>query len=235
PTTFNNTGSYRIYFAHNHNGQVTTFGSDLTINSNKSGGTDAWSYLIGEGANIGLSVTGTFTVNCAGSIQSNNRLLLGNGSSANFQGPVNINLTNTAAGTVIQMGENGTTTYNGNINVVNSGGASGVTFNGQTPASSTLNGVITAGTFSSGSLNLYRFTQIGALTENITLTGSSIMRVGPNSSFDGSVNFVAPRLLLHGATYNGSASFEKSGAVDDTSNGGNIFNGSTTLLNSNSG
>jgi hypothetical protein len=91
-TTFNNTGSYRIYFAHNHNGQVTTFGSDLTINSNKSGGTDAWSYLIGEGANIGLSVAGTFTVNCTGSIQSNHRLLLGNGSSANFQGPVNINL-----------------------------------------------------------------------------------------------------------------------------------------------
>lgn len=234
-TTFNNTGSYRIYFAHNHNGQVTTFGSDLTINSNKSGGTDAWSYLIGEGANIGLSVAGTFTINCAGSIQSNHRLLQGAGSSATFQGPVNINLTNTAAGTVIQMGENGTTTYNGNINVINSGGAAGVTFNGQTSSSSSLTGVITTGVFSSGSLNLYRFTQIGALPENITLTGSSIMRVGPNSSFDGTVNFVSPRLLLHGATYNGSASFEKSGALDDASNGGNIFNGSTTLINSNSG
>lgn len=234
-TTFNNTGSYRIYFAHNHNGQVTTFGSDLTINSNKSGGTDAWSYLIGEGANIGLSVAGTFTVNCTGSIQSNHRLLLGNGSSANFQGPVNINLTNTAAGTVIQMGENGTTTYNGNINVINSGGAAGITFNGQTSASSILNGVITAGAFSSGSLNLYRFTQVGALPENITLTGTSIIRVGPNSSFDGTVNFVSPRLLLHGATYNGNASFEKNGGNDDASNGGNIFNGITVLTNSSSG
>lgn len=67
-----------------------------------------------------------------GCYSSNNRLLQGTGSSATFQGPVNINVTNSAAGTVIQMGENGTTTYNGNINVVNSGGASGVTFNGQT-------------------------------------------------------------------------------------------------------
>jgi hypothetical protein len=234
-TTFNNTGSYRIYFAHNHNGQITTFNSDLTINSNKTGGTDAWSYLIGEGTNVGLSVAGTLTINCAGSIQSNHRFLLGTGSTATFQGPVNINVTNSSGATVIQMGENGTTTYNGDINVINSGGASGVTFNGQTPASSTLNGVITAGTFSSGSLNLYRFTQIGALPENITLTGSSIMRVGPNSSFDGSVNFVSPRLLLHGATYNGSASFEKNGAGNDAGNGGNIFNGNTTLVNSSNG
>jgi len=233
-TTFNNTGSYRIYFAHNHNGQVTTFGSDLTINSNKSGGTDAWSYLIGEGTNAGLSVAGTTTINCAGSIQSNHRFLNGTGTSSVFQGPVNINVTNTAAATVIQMGENGTSTYNGNIHVINSGGTSGVTFNGQTPASSTLNGVITTGTFASGSLNLYRFTQVGALPENITLTGTSIMRVGPNSTFGGDVNFVSPRIFLNGATYNGTASFEKTGTGDDASNGGNIFNGATTLINSSS-
>ncbi|TXI68171.1 MAG: hypothetical protein E6Q41_04540 [Cyclobacteriaceae bacterium] len=233
-TTFNNTGSYRIYFAHNHGGQTTTFASDLTLNSNKSGGTDAWSYFMGEGANIGLTVAGTLTINAGGSIQSNHRLLQGTGGTAVFQGPVNINVTNTAAGTVIKMGENGTTTYNGNINVINSGGASGVTFNGQTAASSILNGVITAGTFSSGSLNLYRFTQVGALPENITLTGTSIMRVGPNSAFGGDVNFVSPRMFLNGATYNSTASFEKTGTGDDASNGGNIFNGTTTLINSSS-
>ncbi|MBX2914606.1 MAG: hypothetical protein KF856_04945 [Cyclobacteriaceae bacterium] len=233
-TTFNNTGSYRIYFAHNHGGQTTTFASDLTLNSNKTGGTDAWSFFIGEGTNVGLSVAGTFTINAGGSIQSNHRALLGGGSTAVFNGPVNINITNTAPGTVIQMGENGTSTYNGNIHIVNSGGASGVTFNGQAIASSTLNGVITTGTFSSGSLNLYRFTQVGALPENITLTGSSIMRVGPNSAFDGNVNFVSPRIFLNGATYNGTASFEKTGTGDDASNGGNIFNGTTSLVNSSS-
>ncbi|MBX2896414.1 MAG: hypothetical protein KF763_13275 [Cyclobacteriaceae bacterium] len=234
-TTFNNTGSYRIYFAHNHGGQTTTFASDLTLNSNKTGGTDAWSFFIGEGANVGLSVAGTFTINAGGSIQSNHRLLQGAGSNALFNGPINVNITNTAPGTVIQMGENGTTTYNGNIHIINSGGSAGVTFNGQTAASSMLNGVITTGTFTSGSLNLYRFTQVGALPENITLTGTSIMRVGPNSAFGGNVNFVSPRLFLNGATYNGSAAFEKNGPNDDASNGGNIFNGTTSLTNSSSG
>ncbi len=233
--TFNNTGSYRIYFAHNHNGQTTTFSSDLTLNSNKSGGSDPWSFFIAEGTNAAFSVGGAFNINCDGAIQSNYRILQGGGTSATFNGPVNINVTNSAPGTVIQMGESGTSTYNSNITVSNSGGAAGITFNGQTTASSTLNGVITAGPFPSGGLNLYRFTQIGALAENLTLTGSSTLRVGPNSSFDGNVNFVSPRLYLNGATYNGSASLEKTGSGDDAGNGNNVFNSTTTLVNSGSG
>lgn len=233
--TFNNTGSYRIYFAHNHNGQTTTFSSDLTLNSNKSGGSDPWSFFIAEGTNAAFSVGGAFNINCGGAIQSNYRILQGGGTSATFNGLVNINVTNSAPGTVIQMGESGTSTYNNNITVSNSGGAAGITFNGQTTASSTLNGVITAGPFPSGGLNLYRFTQIGALAENLTLTGSSTLRVGPNSSFDGNVNFVSPRLYLNGATYNGSASLEKTGSGDDAGNGNNIFNSTTTLVNSGSG
>lgn len=234
-TTFNNTGSYRIYFAQNHNGQTTTFASDVILNSNKTGGSDAWSYFVAEGTNTGVSFGGSLTINCGGSIQSNHRFLNGNSSSALFQGQVAINITNTAVGTSISMGENGTSTYNANISVVNSGGASGIAFNNQVAASSVLNGIITAGTFSSGALNLYRFTQVGALAENLTLTNGSILRVGPNSSFDGNVNFVSPRLYLNGATFNGSAYLEKNGAVDDAGNGGNIFNGNTTLVDSGSG
>ncbi|QLH32528.1 MAG: hypothetical protein HWD62_08935 [Cyclobacteriaceae bacterium] len=44
PATFNNNGSYRFYFAYNHGGQTTTF-TDLTLNTNKSGGADGWSFL----------------------------------------------------------------------------------------------------------------------------------------------------------------------------------------------
>lgn len=234
-TTFNNTGSYRMYFGHNHNGQTTTFASDLTLNSNKSGGADAWSFFMAEGTNTGISVNGTTTINCIGSVQSNHRLLNGAGSTAIFNGPVIINVTNTSSATVISMGENGTTTYNGNITVSNSGGAAGITFNANATASSILNGIITAGTYSSGSLNLYRFTQVGALAENITLTGTSLMRVGPNSAFDGNVTFLSPRLFLNGATYNGSAYLEKSGPSNDDGNGGNVFNGSTTLAATSSG
>ena len=35
-TTFNNNGSNRFYFAHNHSGQTTTFTQDLTLNTNKT-------------------------------------------------------------------------------------------------------------------------------------------------------------------------------------------------------
>jgi hypothetical protein len=234
-TTFNNTGSYRIYFAHNHNGQTTEFASDLTMNSNKSGGTDNWSYLIAENGTSGISVGGTLTINCAGSIQSNHRFLTGTGSTGSFNSAV-INLTNTHPLTSISMGENGTSTYSGNISVANSGGAAGIIFNSGATASSTLNGSITSGVFSSGSLNLFRFTQIGSIPQTLTLTNAgTILRLGPGSSFDGDVNFVSPRLLLHGTTYNGTSYLEKNGNTDDAGNGGNIFNGTTTLVNSGSG
>lgn len=234
-TTFNDIGSYRIYFAHNHPGQTTTFASDLTLNANKSGGTDAWSYLIGEVGTSAINVGGSFTINNAGTLQSNIRMFLGSGSSATYNGPVTVNVTNSNAGTSISLGETGTSTYNGNIQVINSGGAAGVTFNLNATASSTLNGTISVGTFSSGSLNLYRFTQVGAVPENITLTGSSIFRIGPASSFDGPVTFIAPRIFLNGATYNGTAYLEKNGASSDDGAGGNVFNGVATIVNSSTG
>jgi hypothetical protein len=233
--TFNNTGSYRIYFSHNHPGQTTEFLSSLTLNSNKTGGTDGWSYLVAEGANTSLSVTGMLTINCDGSLQSNHRFLNGGGSLGNFAG-LTINLTNSNPSTTITMGENGTSSYTGNISVANNGGAAGITFNAGTSASSTLTGSITSGTFSSGTLNLYRFTQTGGAAQNLTLTvDGTVLRIGPGSSFDGSVNFVSPRIFLHGATYQGTTYLEKNGALDDYGNGGNMFNGATTLVNSGSG
>lgn len=235
PTTFNNTGSSRIYVANNHSGETTTFASTVIFNSNKTSGSDAWSYLIADGSNTGISFGSDVIINCAGTIQSNHRILNGGGSTAAYNGTVTINVTNTHPSTTIAMGENGTSTYGGNITVVNSGGANGITFNNGASASSTLNGSVTSGIYSNGSLNLYRFVQVGAFAENITLTNGAIMRVGPASSFDGNVNFVAPRLYLNGATYNGTAYLEKNGSGDDQSNGGNIFNGITTLVDSGSG
>lgn len=233
-TTFNNTGSYRIYFAHNHPGQTTSFASDLTLNTNKSGGTDGWSYLIAENGTSAMSVGGNFTINNAGALQSNIRMLLGAGSSATYNGTFSVNLTNTNVSTSVSLGENGTTTYNGNIQVTNSGGAAGITFNLNASASSVLTGAISVGTYNAGTLNLYRFTQVGAVPENITLTGTSLLRVGPASSFDGSVSFISPRLLLNGATYNGVTYLEKNGATNDDGAGGNVFNGGATIVNSGS-
>lgn len=234
--TFINTGSYRFQFANNHNGQTTTFAGNLTLNSNKSGGTDNWSFFGAEGANTSYTVAGTFTLNCQGILQSNCRFVNGNGSSAVYSGPVAVNVTNTNTNTSVEMGATGTSTYNANIVVTNTGGAAGVWFNSNASASSTLSGAISSGGFSSGQLNLYRFTQTGAVPQSLTLTNSgTLLRVGPASSFDGNVTFVSPRVLLNGATYNGTASIEKNGSIDDFSQGGNTFNGTTTLTNSGSG
>lgn len=234
-TTFNNTGSFRIRIAWSHAGQTTTFANTLTLNSNKTGGVDQWSFLLGENTNTHLFFGGDVIINCGGSIRSDHRFLNGTGSTAVFNGTLTINNTNTSAATAITMGVNGVSTYNGNISVVNSGGAAGVTFNSNLSASSTLNGVITTGAFPSGSLNLFRFTQVGVLPENITLTGTALLRVGPASSFQGNVTFVAPRLFLDGATYSGSAYLEKSGPSNDDGAGGNVFQGATTLVASSSG
>src|SRR5690606_28769212 len=160
--------------------------SDLTLNSNQSGGTNAWSFLVGENTNAGLSVGGALTINNAGSIQSNYRFLNGNGSQAVFNGTVVMNITNSNTDTDITLGGNGTSVYHGDIHIDNTGGSAGVTFNAGASASSILNGTISVGTFSSGSLNLYRFTQNGALPQNLTLTNTgTILRVGPNASFEG--------------------------------------------------
>ncbi|MBL7832985.1 MAG: hypothetical protein JNK18_03485 [Cyclobacteriaceae bacterium] len=235
PTTFNNTGGGRFYFAYSHNTQTTTFNS-LTLNSNKSSGTDAWSFFMAEGANTFVTFTGALTLNNAGSLQSNCRFLNGSGSTALYGGPVAINITNSHTSTFIYMGENGISTYNDNISVANTGGSSGMVFNNNATASSTLTGSISSSGYSSGQLSLFRFTQVGAIPQTLTLTtAGTFLRIGPASSFDGSVTFISPRLLLNGATYNGTTYLEKNNNVDDAGQGGNIFNGTTTLVNSGSG
>ncbi len=130
------------------------------------------------------------------------------------------------------MGSNGTSTYDGDISVSNSGGTAGVTFNSGASASSVLNGSISTGIFSSGSLNLYRFRQVGATDQLIELTGTGILRLGPSSEFDGDAIFTSPRLLLNGATYNGTAYLEKTSVGNDDGTGGNIFNALATIANS---
>lgn len=233
--TLNNTGGNRFYFANNHNGQTTEFTS-LTLNSNKTSGLDAWSFFMAEATNTFVTISGAFTFNSAGSLQSNSRLLNGTGSTAVYGGLVTINSTNSNPATMIYMGENGTSTYNANIIVNNTGGANGVTFNDNTPSSSVLNGSISSGGFTSGQLNLYRFVQVGAIPQTLTLTtAGTLLRIGPGSSFDGAVTFTSPRLLLNGAVYNGTSYFEKNNTIDDASTGGNIFNGPTTIVNSGSG
>lgn len=232
---FDNTGSYRIYFAHNHPGETTTFASSLTLNSNKSGGSDQYSYLIAENGTSSFSVGGPFAINCFGGIRSDFRLLNGTGSSATYSSTVAINNANSHPSTVIRMGENGTSTYANNVSVANSGGSSGIIFNSNAAANSTMNGVISGGIFSGGTLNLNRFTQTGTSLQTLTLTGSATLNIGPSSSFQGDVMFIAPSLLLNGATYMGTTHLEKTGTTNDTGSGNNVFSTQVVIVNNGSG
>jgi len=239
-TTFNNTGTYRIFIAQNHTSQTTTFAQDVTFNSTKSGGGDGWSYFICDGNNTSVSFAGNVTYNVNGSFQSNCRILQGTGSTATYNGNLTYNLSNTHASTQIQVGVSGTSTYNGNVTVSNSGGANGVYFNVNTTATSTLATTKTIGIggtgFSAGTLSLPRFTQVGGTPQSLTLTGTTTnLTFGPTSSFDGNVTTVSPGLLLNGCTYNGTGTFTKNGTPNDASTGGNIFNGTTSLTNTGTG
>ena len=241
-TTFNNTGSARFHFAQSHTAQTTTFAQDFILNSNKSGGTDAWSFFTCEGTNTSVEYNGSVTYNVQGSLQSNCRVLQGASSTATYNGNLIINLTNSHASTQIQMGTVGLSSYNGNITVQNTAGGtgSGVFFNTGASASSNLAATRTislgAGGFVSGDLSLIRFTQVSATPQTlIQTTGNARLILGPTSSFDGNVNFNFPQVFLNGTTYNGLATIEKNGATDNAGNGGNIFNGTTVITNSGTG
>ncbi|NJM26038.1 MAG: hypothetical protein HC859_11675 [Bacteroidia bacterium] len=128
--------------------------------------------------------------------------------------------------------------FNNNITVNNTTG-NGITFANNTGAAATLASGFTiqvGGTgFAAGELRLRNFTQLGPTAQNVTLTGTAIFRLGFNSTFNGTVDFRSPRVILDGATYNGTTYIEKTGVTNDDSNGNNVFNGPTTLANSGSG
>ena len=70
--------------------------------------------------------------------ESDVRFLNGLGSVGTFGGPVTVNVSNTDIATAVTMGVNGTSNYNGDIVVTNTGGANGVYFNSGSSASSIL-------------------------------------------------------------------------------------------------
>ncbi|MBL0745053.1 beta strand repeat-containing protein [Chryseolinea lacunae] len=147
-----------------------------------------------------------------------------------------LTLRNTGAGSIQLAYQVAGTLFNGNI-VVNSTFGTGIWF-GDNGGTSTLaaNKTITVGSsgFSRGDLRLEQFRQTGATPQSLTLTSLANLVIGPASQFDGNVNFVAPQLTSRQTTYNGTAYLEKNGATGSTSVGGNIFNSTTTLVNSGS-
>lgn len=156
--------------------------------------------------------------------------MLGNSAADIFNGDLSIS-NQGSAHMYLAYGTTGNQ-FNGNVSVENTGSNDirfcETTSSGATLASGQNISVGTLG-FNAGYLRIMRLTQIGATPQNIALTGSALLQVF-YSSFDGALNFSAPRFSFGDNTFNDLITFNKTSSGDDNCNGGNTFNSSATFI-----
>jgi hypothetical protein len=215
------------------NGNVTFVSPRVLLNGTTYNGTA----YIEQNGNTGMSGDGGNTFNGATTIVNSGTSYLtsANSNPDTFNGV--LTLTNTGSNGLYIADKAAGNVFNNNI-IVNSTAGNGVYFcnNSSATASLASGKTITVGTsFTTGTLGLIRFTQLGSATQTLTLTGTSTLTVGPSSTFNGNVTFKSPQVYLQGCTYNGTTYIEKTGATSNLGNGGNTFNATTTLVNSGSG
>jgi hypothetical protein len=129
--------------------------------------------------------------------------------------------------------------FNGNIILTQIGSSVGIAFGWSATTNETLAAgktiSIGAAGFSTGYLQIERFTQLGNAPINLPLTGNSSLVFGPTSTIGGDLTSTSGSLYFNGCMFNGMVNSTKTGATSDWSSGNNIFNGVTTITNSGSG
>ncbi len=164
-----------------------------------------------------------------------NNFIMGNGSPDVFNGT--FECVNSGAG-LMSIGHNSTgNLLNENLILNNTGGGEikfGLGGGDITLASTKTISVGTDG-FTSGEVRFKNFTQIGATAQSLYFSGDATMFFEDGTVFNGAVNFNSPQLYLDGSTFNAGSTFEKTGATDNLSIGGNVFIGNCNLINSSSG
>lgn len=203
----------------NFNGGIFNGVIDVETNSSgSSGGTGGCTF----NANVKLTNSGT------------GYMLMGNGSPDVFNG--SLELVNTSSSRFRIAYNSIGNQLNGNLIISNTGG--GIWFGengGTTTLASSQTISVGVGGFSSGEFRLQNFVQNGATTQNISLSGTAVMRFRTGTVFNGNVDFDAPRFFLDGATFNGTVDIEKTGATNDNGNGGNVFTNACVFRNSGTG
>ena len=233
-TTITNTSSAstsRVYFG--NSGDITANGN-CSFSNNSSG--DIGTISIANSESSAVSITGnvSLTNESAGTTK---RVLVGNNGDVVINGSLSVDNSSTASNSQVFCNYNGNSSnqYNGNISVVcNTAGCDGIYFGSNTGTSTLADGyTITAGAagFSEGTLYLRNFTQNGSTAQNLSLTANAYLSLY-SSLWNANISFVAPLIFLRNSTYNGTASFEKTGSANLTSYGGNVFNAATTIENS---
>ena len=151
-----------------------------------------------------------------------------------FNGTTTLN--NTGAGR-LYINNTGVDAFNGNLILTNTGNG-GILFGYSSGASTLAAGrTVTIGGsgFTDGILWFERFTQVGPTAQNLTLTGTADLYFAQGSTFDGAITASSPGLFFNGTTFNSTVHATKTGPVNNSSTGGNIFNGTTTLNNTGAG
>ncbi|HEY4290786.1 MAG TPA: T9SS type A sorting domain-containing protein [Puia sp.] len=193
------------------------------VNATKTGsGTD---YSAGGNTFQGAAI---FTNTGSGS------LILGNGNSDTLNSDVTFNSNSSGTAYIGAGWGSAGNIFNGNITVSSTGTAGGIYFCQNTGAAAVLAAgkaiQVGSGGFSSGILSLKQLTQLGNAATNLTLTGATtLLQVGPSSSFGGDFIATSPRILLNGSVFSGVTSFTKTGATGEWSFGGNTFNSTLTV------
>lgn len=228
-TTINNSGSGSLDLS---NSIADIYNNDVEFNNT---GTSRMQIGI---SSTGTEFNGNTIINYGGNTNGLNLVVArSTGSLVTFNGNLTLNCTNSNSGSGVIIGNDGNVIINGNV-VVSSTSGRGVLFSDVSGGVTLGAGyTITAspGNFTTGTLKLARLTQEGSTTQALTLSGTSILMVGPTTTFNGAVNFTSPQLLLNGGRFNNNAILRKSGASDNASIGGNIYNGATTISNNGTG
>ena len=217
------------------NGAVTFTSGKIFLNGTTFNSTSLLTQIGPNAAisNGGCTFTGAATLNKTGdgdwTLATINPDIFNGNLTLENTGNEPINLADVAAGTQ----------FNGNIILNSIGSGGGIRF-GQGGGTSTLANTrtLTIGSsgFNSGELRIANFTQNGSTSQELTSFGGGVsVALEEGSTFNGSLVVTSPSLYLNGTTFNASAAFTKTGPAYNLSNGGNTFNGITTIVNNGSG
>ena len=147
-----------------------------------------------------------------------------------------VDLSNSGTG-ILFLNNTGTDQFNGDLSFANTN-TGGIRFGNGGGASILAAGrVLSIGVpgFSSGSLHLRNFIQLGATPQSLTLTGNADFLIGGATVVTGTLSVQAPSVYVSGGTYDGYCSFTKTGPGNDYSSGGNTFNSVVELNNTGTG
>jgi hypothetical protein len=155
-----------------------------------------------------------------------------------FNGDVYVN--NNSTDRVIFANNNGGgTQFNGNVILTQIGSSVGIAFGWSASTNETMAAgktiSIGAAGFTTGYLQIERFTQLGNTAMNLPLTSNSALTFGPSSAIGGDMTSTSGSLYFNGCTFSGICNATKTGATSDWSSGNNIFNGVTTITDAGSG